>query len=278
MKTEDYYYIDTGSQSKMYTLRHHYFEKSAGGLASERDFYCCNLSINWNKALNKAKAMCNGALREMTKFDLEEIRRRRAEEIEEERITAQRVYDERQNILFNNFNELIKQGMYPFGNYVNKPFKNQDCTSYAPMSYVRYMINLEIEGTERFDCCMVNLQKALIKNFPEAMIRLPEPNGEYYEFNKREKFLATVIAEFSFPSDFGIFHILKMVKDSGELIVYKGTSLPEIKTVLDNGEESYADPEVGKMYTFDAALKRHETYKDEKQTIVQRITKFKFAK
>jgi len=253
------YYISTGEQTKMYTLRVRYPEKvftPEGSFTITRDYYVRNLSIDKEKAEVKAKdivSRLDGKFVDSTLESLEEIRRRTSEEVEAARLAsekeAQERFEERERQRREDAFDKISRKVWPFGQCHTEAFEN------APDSYILYFLSLDSED----DVILQSLQEALKNVFPH-LIKLPEPNGEYYgEVKKREDFNVTPIARFSFDGFYGTVYIEKFVKDTGELIVYKGSA----PTGLD----------LGLPATFKATIKSHEEYKDENQTFVQRIAK-----
>jgi hypothetical protein len=83
------YYISTGDLAGFYTLRYRFDEQYAVSSGDgrppeigirERDYYICNLSTDREEAIRKAQAHCGKEL--AVGFDLDEIKRRPAQEID----------------------------------------------------------------------------------------------------------------------------------------------------------------------------------------------------
>lgn len=268
----NYYYISSGEKNAMHTLRHAYSETirtSEGAMQVDRDHYCVNLSTDWEKAVEKAKAFAGDALSISKSFTLNDIKRRTEEELAEARRQeeiAQAEWEEKVNQRRSAQIDLISEGIWPFGKFGGEKIAE------APNSYIRFMGEMELDDTPE-NTVMAFLKKYLHDVFPE-IFNLPTPNGEYFgEPKLRTQFVATVVAKFSFDSEWGTTTVLKMVKDSGELVVYMGGSCPH-EIVYNECGQDYAFPEVGNTYAFKATVKGHEEFRDEKQTKVQRIVKW----
>jgi len=254
----DYYYISTGDKTKMYTLRHAYTEQRhtrEGVMDIRRDEYCCNLSIDWGKAMAKAQARVGGGTLRSEEFNLEEIRRRNAEEVEAARIQKQECEDAQRASRVEAHLAEVQHCIFPFGKYTGKTF--DDVYEYD-RSYIQYMGSIKIEEA---DPVPELLKKVLQARYPELFVPLPEANGEYYgEVGSRETFNAMITARFGFETQFGWTTVLKMVKDSGELLVYMGSG--------------NVDGDKGDAVQFTATIKEHALYDGENQTKVQRPAKW----
>ena len=249
------YYIGTGEETKMYTLRVRWDEKAyVEGVAYNvtRDHYVRNLSIDQDKALVNAKFYLGeeSHLLILTKLvSLNEIRRREKEEVARKRKELEEEYEKdflaKQQILI----DCIEAGMWPFGKFKGEKF------GAANNSYIVYWIKLA-----ELDSIALLLQNVLKETFPH-LANLPKPNGEYFgEIKKRQLITATLIEEFGYESYYGIVYIAKFVKDSGELLCYMGSTRCAYKHI-----------DIGEVLKFKATVKSHEIYKDENQTKIQRL-------
>ena len=283
----EYYYISSGAKNMMHTLRCVYTDSKyveGESVDFERDYYVCNLSTDFDVAIEKAKMYAGDKFREGASFSLEEIYRRTQEEMalaaaEAAKNAAIREAEEEENnrVFRRDAYTKIADGDFPFGMYRNYSFET------APESYIKFMGTVEVEeGKSGF--VMKFLQKVLKKKFPDLFLPMPEANGEYYGTpKKREDMVATVVASFGFESFYGYTNVVKFVKDSGELLVYMGTTMPGFEvqktTVYLEGtadEYEYTTNEfegvkIGKTYQFKATVKEHSEYKGEKQTKIQRL-------
>jgi len=252
------YYIGTGALSGMYTLRVTWTEKNKSWdgevYESTHDQYQCNLATDWDRAVAKAQAMVDkhdDAHLDLNAFDLEHLT---APEYTGPKPMSQEERDEMDEVYRAGKYAMIEEGLWPFGQFYGEKF------DYANSGYIIYMARLEAEEGKN-GAVMKTLQAALHAKFPELLAPTPEPNGKYFgEIGKRYHFEATVVESFSFDSFYGRQYIVKMVSESGELIVYKGGS-------------SNLSYDVNTKVGFDAGVKEHSEYDDQNQTMIQRPTK-----
>lgn len=274
------YYISSGELNKMYTLRVSYKEiRQLGNVTYTipRDYYCINLSIDHDTAYKKAQEYVNtfgdnnSILVEQSEVPtLNDIYRRNQKELEiakkiaqETAIQAQKEYEER--ILNENKRkaESILNNIWPFGKYKGRHFGRE--LSYEPIisdkSYIKFFIELNIEINDEpsqenyHNEIIILLQKQLKLVFPE-LANLPKPNGKFYGIEKqREDFNLICLEYFHYNSMYGTTYIQKFVKDTGELIVYRGSA--PIKC------------EVGNTIIVTGTIK-HDCYKNENQTLIKR--------
>ena len=253
MNTTNFYYIGTGEKTMMYTLRYRWTETVVGidgPMEFIRDAYIRNLSIDPEKAVEKARLFIGRATLKTDDIpSLEDIRRRESEEIQLAREAQEDLYEEQRASREAQKIEDILSGIWPFGKFHGQTFDSAD------KGYIRFWLEHEFEDE---DSVVTNLKTALAKKFPEIQ-PLPKANGEYYGTEKkREEFTATLISESSYYGYYGQSYILRFVKDSGELLVFMGV----------NG---YGHVEIGDTVTFKATVKCHEEYQGEKQTKIQRL-------
>ena len=256
------YYIASGEKNKMYTLR----QSVSKGLFQD-DFYVCNLSTDWETAMQKAAEFAGDNLNLEASFTLDEIERRTSEQKQRDEAALQAERDaekaERENRRMERMRACLARREWPFGKHEGRAIEGTDA------GYIRFFYNLEAEADRKGDV-LRTLQQILESVFPELKTALPVANGEHYgELKSRETMTATLIEAFSFDGYFGVTNVLRFVKDSGELLVYMGSAL-----IIDADNVS---PEIGKTYTFKATVKSHENYKNEQQTKVARIAKWAAA-
>lgn len=246
------YYIGTGEGIKMYTLR--CIEECAiNGENFDVDFYVRNLSIDKQQAYNKAKELGYDVV-EIPQFDLEQIRRRKSDEIEAQR---QREAAEREHQALQRELEqisMIASGYFPFGRWKDEKI------DHAPESYLAYWIK-QSEIDEPQDNVIIAIVKMIDKLCPHVRenIKLANGNGKHFgEIKKRYKTLrGKMVAKFWFETFYEYQNITKIVLESGELLVYKGAT-------------DYDFPE-GEYVKFAATVKEHTEYEGIEQTTVQRI-------
>lgn len=255
------YYISSGEKNMMYTLRRRFDEwvsmSSSDSVMITRDNYVRNLSIDANKAIEKAKLFIkDGAIllsNSDNLEDLEEIRRRESEEIKKERERREAQYEIERESRNNNYqNTIIYEQKMPFGVHCGKIINT------LPKGYLLFWIEFDNEDDDVVIDC---LQKYIISHFPE-LANIPKPNGNYIGNPKeRMKFTATLVASFGFDGYYGWVNIAKFVTETGESLTYMG------------GND--IDLDIGDKMTFKATIKKHEEYKGEASTYINRIKEIK---
>lgn len=260
------YYIASGLKNKMYTLRVSFEEtvytRTGDSYIVLRDHYCTNLSIDHAKAYAKAEEYVrhqSGSLVAQSEVPtLEDIYRRSQEELEIARKlaeeTAQAAQAEYEGCCCQarmDKIDMIVSGLWPFGKYKGEAFKA------AEEGYVLFFLELDNDSDDtNHRLVLESLQNALKAEYPH-LLNLPTANGQYYGTVKsREDMELTLITAFGYDSMYGYISIQKFVKDSGELIMYKGTS--PLKA------------DIGETIKVKATVKEHSEYKGEIQTIIQR--------
>jgi hypothetical protein len=249
-----YYYVGSGEMNKMFTLRCQYEDKivvEGEAVMIVIDYYIRNLSIDQAKAVETAKAL--GYVVAEPRFSLEEIQRRAAGVAAAEFAAAKASREEAEYEARIAREEAwylsLSSGVWPFGRL---KFEKLD----YDMSYVAYWLGVDSEDT-----FIVSMKNLLAKMFPEVVrtIALGNGNGEYVgEIKSRIKNLkGTCVAHFGFESFYGWTYITKIVLDSGELVVYKGSTCLPVE---------YAE-----SVTFDATPKEHCLYEGVNQTMMLRL-------
>ena len=117
-----------------------------------------------------------------------------------------------------------------------------------------------------------SLVETLKAQYPEYVRILQlKANDEYFGTVKTryKSLVGTIIADFGYVGFYGWVSIVKIILDSGELVVYQGTG----NLLLPNDDSA----DVGDVVTFDATVKSHEVYNEEIQTRIQRL-KYKEVK
>ena len=253
---KDVYYLGTGEKTMMYTLRVQWFEKvmfEGEHVTLERDSYIQNLSTNKHSAVQKAAEM--GYTIELPLFDLEEIRRNDAEKIvrlrEERELKEETERIAKEDALIS----IIKLGKFPFGKFREQNFEEADT------SYIIYW--LKSDPQDSVTRSLVSMLRVKFKNLVKILDM--KANGEYFGNPKTryQNIKGTIIEKFSFMGFYGWNTVMKVISETGELLVYKGAGNLE----MPNGDY----PEIGDIITFAGTVKEHSQWKDENQTMVQRV-------
>lgn len=271
------YYISSGELNRMYTLRVAWTEicKTIHGecFTVPRDYYCCNLSIDHDKAYTKAVEYVStreGDLVEQSQVPtLEDIYRRNQEEMEAARLAALETakaaaaaYEERCFLARLNKIEMIREGCWPFGKYRGLTIGHEFSKNYGDYGYIQFLGSVDLSDCDdqHHKIVMGALQSYINTHF-EHLFNLPVPNGNYYgKLKSRDDFELTLVFETEFESNFGYNQFISLQKfvkvDTGEAIVYKGNSPIDCK--------------LGKTVCVKATVHKHEEYKGDKQTFIAR--------
>lgn len=258
------YYIGTGADTKMYTLRHQFEEKiaymvSEGQYESAivmRDFYLHNLSTDAKKAVEKAQAQGYDCAE--PQFTLEEIQRREAGEAQAERDLAEERFRTTQQMKLDEEILLIQEHRFPFGRNIGSPLKK--LVEEKGEGWAAYWMK---DGrTEDTTATVTLLGKVLESLYPEvAEITFLDKSGNGQYFGKigvRQKLINVRCVEyFSFEGFYGYVNVIKFLTDSGELLMYMGAA--------------DIDCEVGERLVVSFGIKSQEVYKGDYQTVVQRV-------
>lgn len=275
---EEYFYISAGQSEAMYTLRYSYMIViNRAGQKQRRDEYVCNLSTDFDKAVEKAEKhhLVQGSKLYKKPRDLREITRtdkRTPEQMEQARLAAEEAQrlrekeeEEREARRLKAQLEEVAAGRWPFGKYAGKTF------IHCGFSYCQYWRDQEKTPV------IVALLEQLEKIYPQYFVELPKHKNVFTKWQPKQKveFDATVIEKFHFQGHFGFTDITKLVTENGELILHKGTR-PAVKEVVD-GEKVDTEVSIGDVITVKATVKGHGIYEEEKQTYITR-PKFTFKK
>ena len=282
------YYISTGEGHKLFTLRTAYEELYPNGAVYPRDYHIANLSNDFDKAKEKAKAYAKERGVPLSKPDdpripLRPIKHRSAEDVaaekaaaEEAKLAAKNEFISRRRADLEAMLAAVRVHVHPWGKYKGYMI-GEERFLYADndgkevrgpdYGYLDFIARSEGEflkdGDDDFQIVLLTnavakaVKEKVIELFPELGQKLPEPNGEYFgKIKDRVDIKATVIGRYSFEGYYGMTYVTKMVADSGELLVYMGSvSLSEF---------------VGQELEFKATVKEHGEYKDELQTKIAR--------
>ena len=253
------YYISSGEQTKMYTLRTRYIEELRG-IAIERDYYIRNLSTNPDKALQVARDLGYDVSKK-PEFTLEEIRRQKSEE-QAKRYEEQRIAEERERVLKENrMIDDIKNYRFPFGKYKNQNFAS------VPEDYIQYWLSVELG---EHDTVLHALVSVLASLFPEIVERIKRSsgNGEYFgEIKKRYQNLKGEIVKVTgFDGFYGWSNVYNIILENGELAVYMGSAY------IGYDDNGFVPAKVGDKIKFAGTVKNHSEYDGKAQTKLARLT------
>lgn len=251
------YYVGTGEKCMMFTLRCQSEETMVVDGINVKficDYYIRNLSIDQTRAVDTAAML--GYEVSKPQFSLQEIQR------SEERISAAqrefrlaelmaREYELRLAREVKIFGK-IEDGIWPFGRYANQAFHQADS------GYIAYWLKGASEADDRI---VSTLRQVLAMKFPDVVraVMLGNGNGEFFgEIKTRYKSLSGVVtAFFCYETFYGWMNILKIVLDTGELLMYRGASSFPV--------------DVGCRIKFDMTVKDHTEYESVNQTEILRI-------
>lgn len=245
------YYVATGRQNAMYTLRCVRFAPNAPVFA-DPDFYICNLSASADKALEKAIQYV-GALRER-------IGEHSEFKIEFDGMLA--VADKRRGTLSiadTRKIETIEAGVFPFGKHAGQKIVD------APDSYVLYFADKAKEGgldavmqALSAACTGVALEQGLIAKRDQARAERmgKDALSEFVgTIGDRLEFSGKVVVSLSKVTQFGEPYWINKIRCGTNLVTYiGGKSLGKVDETV----------------TFKATVKNHELYNGTRSTVVAR--------
>lgn len=275
MSNQDYYYISFGGQQKLFTLRHYSIEtgwtRGEGGAPvaylKQADHHVVNLGIKYEQALAKAKRYAKARGKELRQtsrgIELNQINRRTQEEVDAEKKAIEDARQAKIDAEEKAFNSRISQmldtihnGNMPFGNHKGKELDELD------KDYVLYLLNSAPRENEKPQWGFVNeaLKKKLAEVWPQ-LANLPVANGEHFGTpgQKKARAKATLIGKSFYEGYYGYVDIDKLVAETGELLVYKGSS------------SKFSMDDLGKTFDLEFTVKEHDEYKDQAQTSIIRI-------
>lgn len=258
------YYIGTGEQTKMYTLRHQFEEiismPGTEGTVQQvivmRDYYIQNLSIDADRAQSSAAEM--GYTVSKPQFTLEEIIKRNSDEVEAQRLAAEERFRNTQKMKLDHEINLIIGGMFPFGQ--NEGRELSVLYEKKGDSWAAYWMK---EGRRDEPTATVKLLGSRLETmFPkitEITFLDKTGNGKYFgQVGKRQKNIkARLVDSLCFEGTFGYTYIEKFLSTEGEILLYMGSVCQEAR--------------VGEYFEMSFSIKEQSVYKGEHQTRIQRI-------
>ena len=258
------YYISSGRKNAQYTL----WEKRNSPKETNRyhrntEHYICNLGINKNKALKKAREILESTKKHYANYPNSNV------EIIDDLNAGFGLNNYGEGPVdswdAHNLHEVETNGWFPFGKHLNIKFED------SPDSYVLWWAEKDLKDNKKkaidaiVNACkkIANNKKLFEKRDAELAerkrLKALEPQSEYIgNVADRQKFEITIDFLKSYDSYYGTSWIVKGKTSDGNIVVYFGTA--ELGNVGDTVE-------------FSAKIKKHDEYQDDKQTIVNRPTK-----
>ncbi len=241
----EYYYISSGDQTKMYTLRTRYNELVGEELV-ERDYYIRNLSTDADTAVQKAHALGYTSVKHPS-FDLQEIRRNQENARNEARASYEEEKRQRQEEKDQYAIDLINSGKVPFGKYQGQEIKEME------RSYREWVV---YKATELDAGVVIKAFAAYIKaNFKQVSTKDSVHIGSVKTRMRGIKL--TLVRSLSFEGYYGRTYVEIFHTKSGNVVVYKGGRPTELQ--------------IDESAKFDFTVKAHEEYRGVKQTIIVRM-------
>ena len=258
------FYIGTGEETKMYTLRHQYEEiislHDGNGNYSQavvmRDYYMRNLSIDADKAKEKAEEM--GYAVSKPKFSLEEIARNENVQSAHEQAIAEDGFRTTQKQALDYEIQLVQEGLFPFG--YSKAFPLIKIHSEKGDSWAKYWMKYGRQDDATATIKLLGAKLELL--FPElAELEFMDKKGNGIYFGqvgvRQKKVVVRCVESFGFDGFYGYTYIKKFLTESGELLTYKGSASQDI--------------ELGEEVVISFGIKEHGVYDGVNQTNILRI-------
>lgn len=259
--------IGVGRDNHYFTLRETYMhERYVGGriYREVRSFHHYNLSQNPDEAIEKAEAAsCAMGLRlistrESLIEELETIKRATAEELEA-REQARKLDEEHRQYLIKEQRKIQEkaalEGRIPFGQYISQEF------TIVPRGYLTWLVN----NINKFDTDSIIYFTAnqIAKQVPYMLLPTPDKDITIGEPKQRLDLNVVVLRCNSFyrPAYNGYY--------DEEVFITTMVDL-DSKACLVSFSPSYSAIEGSELH-IKATVKKHDTYKDQAQTIVQRV-------
>lgn len=261
-------YISYGEQTKMYTLRVLEYKEDEKGHVHTLESYIKNLSVDPEKAKEKAIQYASlhnieMVLTECTNKTLDEITRRKSEEIAQERKerieNAQRLKEEESQNLVILFEENFQGSTFTFGKYEGCEFSE---IRKSDPKYIKYILGnskhtLPMEYPKTIvDACINGLYNYIQEHGYPAD---PEENSEYIGV-KGDRITIDVVVrnKFSFDTAWCIKTMYKFQdKDDNVFVTFYSGSAWKL--------------DIGDTATIKGTVDKHQVHEDIKQTHLKRV-------
>ena len=219
-----------------------------------RSFHHFNLSQDPDEAFDKAERASKHMGLPLTSQRENLVEEMRTIQRETEEQAAQRKeatlkqeieYMHQAAIWENEAREQVLNGRYANGPYQDKPFAS------APRSFISWLLETDFEKGSLMALTAREVQRVCGDR------ALPKPKADLYtgKIGQRQEFIVTVLRVMRFEGYYGATYFAVMVDENGACLISKGAFAPI------EGEE----------YRIKATVKRHEEYKGQAQTVIQRV-------
>lgn len=252
-------YISVGAKTCFFTLRetyNHCIVIRGVPHYETRSFHHFNLSQDPDEALAKAMKFASESglqlttTREKLVTEMNDIKRANAEELERrerEAVERQAEYEAQRKTFDAQMREVIAAGFFPFGKYEGLAFEKAD------RGYLQWVI----AKREDFEVgsYMRDIADKLALDYTEYAAPEFNPTAVIGEEGQRLELTVRIVRSFRYINDFGVSYITTMVTGDNVCLVSMGVF--------------YA--EVGDVLKIKGTVKRHDEYKGQAQTRLQRI-------
>lgn len=250
-------YIGIGLTGAYFTLREAFLSETHGyeTVSSGHHF---NLSQDADEALEKAtfcaiqmglplKADINTMKQEMRDIsrataESEAARKRKLEEQQEEFLARHELY-------IADLRKILHEGRYAIGRYKGLPFDA------ASIAYINWLARI-LKDTECTDI-LTEQAEAAIAACPHKILPVPKKKGFFGNIDERITIPVTIIRNISVDNMYGKSYIVTMIDDNNGLCFVSMGAF---------------NPTVGDKMTIKGRIKSHDTYKEQDQTRLQRIS------
>lgn len=271
--------IGIGLNNHFYTLREAYPHYSGGevlngvytGSIEIRYGHVQNLSQNAEEAVAKAKELAalkglplqpvtaeelQGQLAEIHRATAEQIAERvRKDEMRQAEYEAYRENAERQ------FFEVVAAGFCPIGQFAGQHLSQID------RGYATWLMEKR-DGMEPGGLMRAIADK-VADDFPELRLPVPDPAAKLGEPKQRMDFEATITRLYMFDGGmYGPALFCTMVTDDGVCLLSKSGAW---HVIFPKYGPAYTDLKPGQRVKFKATVKEHKVFRDQMQTVIQRI-------
>lgn len=246
-------YIGVGSTGAYFTLRETYLSSH-----TEVDsFHHFNLSQDADEALSKAtfyslqmglpvhanKHTMREEMRTILRASKDEIEERNRREDERQ---ARYIAQQQEHLVY--LLNVLSTGRYAIGAYAGKLFEE------ATYAYIDWLVNI----VEEKECSeiLVAQAAAVVASVPHMLLPKPSKTGFAGIIDERITTEVTIVRNISVDTQYGTSYVVTMVGKDTLCYLSMGAF----------------NPKVGEKLTIKGRIKSHDTYKEQDQTRLQRIT------
>lgn len=254
---ELYTFVSTGDKTAMYTLRVMCFVKHSEGHYM-KDYYIRNLSTDKEKANVAARFFSEQMglpLKSDAHFDLNEIKRRKSEEIEQARLHQERIEQERiEKQRIENL-EKIEENVFLIGKYTGET--PHEVAAAGDVQYIQWLANQAQDVNDNyFD--KFNISAIIAKKWVEEN---PLPESEFVgEVGVKSTFKVRINYVRCVQSFRSVTYLFHMSDENGNVLKTFSTA----KSMMDAPENEWI--------TIQATVKQHDNcpYENKKVTMLKR--------